>query len=120
MYHWEDIITQIFIKVDDFCKIFEGELKGYLIESKQNKKKRKRTSRLSKSEIMSIIIFFHIAKYRTFKDYYTKFVKSALIEYFPNLVSYNRFVELMQEVMFYFYFFIKANRGKETGVYYID
>ena len=120
MYHWEDIITQIFVKVDDFCKIFEEELKGYFIGNNQNKKKRNRASRLSKSEIMSIIIFFHIAKYRTFKDYYTKFVKSALIEYFPNLVSYNRFVELMQEVMFYFYFFIKANRGEETGVYYID
>ena len=95
MYHWEGIITQIFVKVDDFCKIFEKELKEYFIGNNQNKKKRNRTSRLSKSEIMSIIIFFHIAKYRTFKDYYTKFIKSALIEYFPNLVSYNRFIELM-------------------------
>ena len=111
MFYLEYIIKQIFVKVDDFCKIFEKELKGHFIENNQNKKKRNRTSRLSKSEIMSIIIIFHIAKYRTFKDYYTKFVKNTLIEYFPDLVSYNRFVKLMQEVLFYFYFFIKANKG---------
>jgi len=90
-----------------------------MIENTKNQK-RKRSSRLSPSEIMSIIILFHIAKYRTFKDYYTKYVIVSLKEYFPNLVSYNRFVELMQQVMFYFYFFIQANKGKETGIYYID
>jgi len=116
---WEDIITQIFVRVDDFCKIFEEEMKIYLVKNKQSKK-RNRSSRLSTSEIMSIIIFFHIAKYRTFKDYYTKFVKNSLIEYFPNLVSYNRFVELMQQVLTHLYFFIKSNKGEKTEIYYID
>lgn len=119
MYIWDDIITTIFVKVDDFCKKFEEELKSYLIE-KRKSKKRNRDSRLSKSEIMSIIIFFHIVKYRTFKDYYTKFVNVFLKEYFPNLVSYNRFVELKKQVLLYLYFFIHSNKGEKTGIYYID
>ncbi|GAB6045260.1 hypothetical protein JCM11957_08580 [Caminibacter profundus] len=55
-----------------------------MIENTKNQK-RKRNSRLSSSKIMSIITLFHIAKYRTFKDYYTKYVIVSLKEYFPNI-----------------------------------
>jgi len=36
MYQWEDIITQIFVRVDDFCKIFEEEIKKQMIENTKN------------------------------------------------------------------------------------
>jgi hypothetical protein len=46
---------------------------------------------------MSISIYFHLSGYRTFKIYYKEHVSKVRKSYFPKLVSYNRFVELMQE-----------------------
>ena len=62
------ILTKIFVKIDDFYKKFEKKFKKVLLENKS--KKRNKKSRLYESEIMTIIIYFHIYKFRTFKDYY--------------------------------------------------
>ena len=36
---------------------------------------------------------------KTFKWYYKNYICETLQEYFPNFVSYNRFVELMQSII---------------------
>ena len=46
-------------------------------------------------EIMTILIGFHGSRYRTFKDFYRLQVMAYWSKAMPNLVSYNRFVELM-------------------------
>ena len=60
---------------------------------------RVRTPRLSPSEIMTILIHFHQSHYRTFKAYYTEYVLIHCRSEFPDLVSYNRFVELTPAVI---------------------
>jgi hypothetical protein len=52
-------------------------------------------SKLSRSEVMTIVMAFQGAGYRTFKEFYTLCVLPGWRHAFPNLVSYNRFVELM-------------------------
>lgn len=112
------ILTKIFVKIDDFYKDFEKNYKKVLLQ--ENQKKRNKKSKLYESEIMTIIVYFHICKFRTFKDYYLSYVLKSLKKYFPNVVSYNRFVELMQKVLIPLTAFLKLNLGTKTGIYFID
>ena len=71
-------LVSIFCDADDFCKEFEPEWRKILVEN-QNKqlsqtKTRNRKPELSLSEAITITIIFHKTGYRTFKDYYTRFV----------------------------------------------
>jgi hypothetical protein len=54
--------------VDDFCHCFLNQ--WYAQQLNQGKRKRLRASRLSVSEIMTILIHFHQSQYRHFKGYY--------------------------------------------------
>jgi hypothetical protein len=80
----EDSITSIYCDVDDFCKAHSlpgDEKRAWFPES-----------RLSLSEVMTIILLFHLSGYRCFKWYYPRYVCLHLISFFPAQVSYNRFV----------------------------
>ena len=53
-----------------------------------------RRGELCLSEVMTIMVGFHLSGYRTFKPYYLNYMLRYQRGYFPGLVSYNRFVEL--------------------------
>ena len=53
---------------------------------------------LSESEIMNILIVFQFGSFCIFKHYYLFFIRQQLKSFFPNTVSYNRFVELRSSV----------------------
>ena len=90
-----DEITKIFIEVDDFCKEFSNEIANLkLLSLPSDKKRRKRPCRLSDSEIITILICFHLGAHKTFKHYYLQIVCQYWSDMFPGLVSYNRFIEL--------------------------
>ena len=93
-------LTTLFCQIDDFCADFEAEYYKHLMDD--GKIKRVRKSRLSLSEVMTIIIQFQRSGYRTFKHYYQRPVSvylrwafllstpcrlpSAIIEEFPPIV----------------------------------
>ncbi|MDR7123141.1 hypothetical protein [Rheinheimera soli] len=58
-------------------------------------RKRRRSGRMTMSEVKTIIIFFQMSHHRDFKNFYTGslflFYKSA----FPNLLSNTRFLEVI-------------------------
>jgi hypothetical protein len=117
----DNSITQFikqFCPVDDFCLKFEPEFNKKLLED--GTRKRIRESTLSLSEIMTIIIWFHRSGYRTFKDYYIKEVCTHLRWAFPELVSYNRFVELMPGALLPLCCYLLTRKGKCSGVSFID
>jgi hypothetical protein len=119
------ILISIFCDVDDFCKEFEPEWRKILIENQDinligDKKRRNRLTELSLSEAMAIVIIFHKTGYRTFKDYYTRFVQGFLKEYFPKLMSYSRFVNLMKTCLFPLFVFSQGCLGKCTGISFVD
>lgn len=87
-------LTQIFCEVDDFCQDFQKYQDKYPKLPTDDRQKQC-TSRLCVSEVMTITIGFHGSGYRNFKEFYLKEVLQHWIGEFPNLVSYNRFVELM-------------------------
>jgi len=113
------ILTQLFVEIDDFYKEFEKEMKKILIADQMMK--RDRDTQLSMSEIMTIVVYFHIAKYRTFKDYYTKLILGPLKKAFPNSISYKRFIALKKRVLLPLSVFLKRKRcGYNTGISFID
>jgi hypothetical protein len=83
-------LENIFWDIDDFCQEFEKFFNPQALPEKIRKRQQK--SKLCLSEIVTIIINFHISGYRNFKDYYTKHVSIYLASEFPNLLSYNRIV----------------------------
>lgn len=113
-----DNLLPLFCIVDDFCKNFEPEWNKYLLQN--NIKKRIKPSSLTTSEIMTIVILFHQSCYRNFKTFYLKHVAKYLLKEFPQLVSYNRFVELTKNVIIPLCFFAQLLTGKKTGIYFID
>lgn len=113
------MLAQIFCEVDDFCKQFEPEWQRKMITHRE--KKRNKPCTLTMSEIMTIEIWFHLSSYRNFKHYYRKYVIPHLKDAFPDLVSYNRFVELKSQLLLPLTLFLKrCCLGQCTGITYID
>lgn len=111
-------LETLFYEVDDFCLIFEPSFNQQLLSSTQ--KKRIKNSRLSLSEIMTIIIYFHHSSYRNFKHYYQDHIQIYHLQDFPNLVSYNRFVELKSSALIPLIFYLNTRKGLCTGISFID
>ncbi len=112
-------LTEVFCDVDDFYKAFQkySQMLPLLTSSVGEKLCR---SRLSLSEVMTIVIAFHGSGYRTFKEFYTLQVLPHWKKAFPKLVSYNRFVELMPWSMMLLCCFLHTRKGEITGISFID
>lgn len=116
----KDKITEVFVSVDDFCKEISTELEKYQIED-HSVRKRNRKSSLSESEIITILIGFHVGCFTNFKHYYLHYVCIHLKDYFPGVMSYNRFIELQQRVALPFMLYLKFRcMGKSNGINFID
>lgn len=111
-------IVEIFCDIDDFCKDWFKERCAYLLPS--STRKRRRSCRMSASEIMTIVILFHLSHYRTFKDYYQNCIEQEMKGYFPDLVSYNRFTEIMATILMPLTAYLHSCSGEKTGLYYVD
>lgn len=90
-------LKELFCDLDDFCKWFEPQWFSMLIT--QGIKIRKRSRSLSLSEVMTILVAFHQNHYRNFKHYYIDHVQVYWQEEFPQLPSYQRFIEYMPSTM---------------------
>ena len=108
----------VFCDVDDFCKAYEE----YCMQSlMMEKKKIVPRTRMALSEIMTILIMFHLSGYRTFKWYYQKHVMQHQKKDFPNLVSYNRFVEIMEYALVpLILYIVRARFVKCSGISFVD
>lgn len=111
------ILLDLFCSVDDFCQEFIPQWKQALIAS--GDKKRCKASKLSESEVMTILIWFHRANFRNFKHFYCYVMQFHRTD-FPHLVSYNRFVELMQSVLIPMSAYLQSRFVAPTGIAYVD
>jgi len=113
----EDILTLIFVFVDDFCKFLEPLLNKTLLQT--GKKKRIRKSNLLLSESLTILIGFQLSGFKTFKKYYQFIVKYHKKE-FPNIISYSRFIAKEKELILPLLAFFKLISADCDGESYID
>ena len=113
------MLLTIFYEIDNFCKAFRRFWQRFLLT--QGLAKRIKPCSLCLSEIMTIVVNFHMSRFRTFKDYYLKYVCQSLRQEFPGLVSYNRFVELMPGALVALITYLQRCRfGKVTGISFVD
>lgn len=88
-------LVALFYLIDEFCKDYEPVWQQSLLDN--GLKQRRTTSRLSLSEILTIVVYFHLSGYRMFKWYYEREIQGSgfAASCFPSAVSYTRFLELM-------------------------
>ncbi len=89
-------IIEIFCNLDDFMNEFDTILTKNSIADLSKPKKRNRKSKMSQSEVMTIMVIFHLKSYRNLKHFYQHYICKHMKDFFPELVSYNRFVELQK------------------------
>lgn len=111
-------ILRLFYECDEFCVTFLPRWQAHLLASQV--RRRQRASRLSLSEVMTVVILFQQSGYRNFKTFYTAHVCQHLRREFPHLVSYNRFVELKADCLSPLVFFLHARLGRCTGISFVD
>ena len=86
----EDEITKIFCMADDFCKIYDKFIMINGLGPKRDRRKREyhRASKMSDSEVITIMILFHFSGYKCLKHFYVRYV----------LVSYSGVVQQVHRV----------------------
>lgn len=113
------MLVKIFCEIDDFCKQFEKQFDKRLLAGGTGQ--RHCHCSLRASEVMTICVYYPQTGYKTFKDYYTKYVLVHMTNDFHGLVSYNRFIELRKKVMAHLLIFAQLKAmGKCTGTSFID
>jgi hypothetical protein len=111
-------ILDLYCSVDAFWQQFAPWWERERLASGQ--RRRQRATRLSPSEIMTILILFQQSDYRTFKGFYTQYVQTHLRAEFPHLLSYTRFVALMPRVLLPLAIYLRTHLGQCTGISFVD
>ncbi len=77
---------------------------------------------MSDSEMLAILVFYQFSGYKCFQYYYEQQVSTSLRSYFPELISYERFIALIPLLLPGLYVFLKWRTllSKHTGWYIID
>jgi hypothetical protein len=118
-----DQITEIFFAADEYCILFEENIDNCIIKLSDGSDKltRNKPSGLANSEVITLLICFHLSDYRTLKHFYKDYACVHLQKEFPLLVSYNRFVELQKTAALPLLMFVMSNcLGHCTGISFID
>ena len=114
------LLTDIFCIIDDFCQYLSHHGQGAtkITAQTKGKKTRKRKFSMSLSEVMTIMVLFHLSHYRDFKTFYLHHVMRHMCSEFPKLVSYTRFVELMKISAIPLMLFMKGLSKQQTDNYF--
>ena len=110
-------LVEIYYVVDEFLIKFMPYMEKKFLTTSERKPTR--TCSLTLSEIMTILIAFHVIGFRNFKMYYLHLQQFHASE-FRNLVSYTRFIALVQRTVVPFYFFSQSLSKTKTGCYFMD
>lgn len=111
-------LLELFCAVDDFWKEYEPVLRQQQLMS--GERQRQRAGQLCESEMMTIVIHFHQVRYRDFKTYYTQHVQVYLHSEFPQLISYERFIQRLPSILQALCIFLQTRLGACTGIGFID
>jgi len=110
-------IVDLYCSVDTFWQHFAPRWEREQVAAGR---RRRRRTRLSPSEIMTIVILFQQSGYRTFTGVYTPRVQTQLRAEFPHLVSYSRFVALIPRVLLPLAVYLQTQMGSCTRVSFVD
>ena len=108
-------ITALYCCLDDFCKVFEDWEAHRLIPSQTT---RQRTGKLSRSEMLFIMVLFHLSPFKHFKVFYHYGIGQQHRACFRELPHYDRFVGLMPRPFAPLMVLLHSLSGAQTGIYF--
>src|SRR5688572_26476777 len=111
-------LLELFCDVDDFCQQFYPHWEQTQLQ--EGSRQRQRQSDLLPSEMMTIMVHFHQARYRDFKSYYLQYGRVYLRREFPKLVSYSRFIQLMPSLLVPLCAYLKQRCQPTRGLAFVD
>ena len=111
-------LLEIFCDVDDFIKALSQSAAADILGLTKRRPGPK--PRMSLSEVITILIWFHMSGYRTFKQYYEEHVQQHLSSEFPELWSYTRFAEWIPRSADVLILYLLSKRGSVTGISFVD
>jgi hypothetical protein len=110
-------ITALYCCLDDFCKVFEAWQAHRLIPSETT---RQRPGKLSLSEMLFIMVLFHLSAFKHFKAFYHYGIGQQYRACFGGLPHYDRFVSLMPRLFAPLMILLHSLSGEPTGIYFAD
>jgi hypothetical protein len=110
-------ITALYCCLDDFCKVFADWEAHQLIPSPT---RRQRSGKLSRAEMLFIMVLFHLSPYKNFKTFSLYGIGCQHRACFRDLPHYDRFVSLMPRLFVPLMVLLHSLSGEETGVYFAD
>jgi IS5 family transposase len=110
-------ITALYCCLDDFCKAFADWEAHRLIPSPTT---RQRSGKLSRAEMLFIMVLFHLSAFKNFKVFYLYGIGHQHRACFRDLPHYDRFVSLMPRLFVPFMVLLHSLNGEETGLYFAD
>ena len=110
-------VTALYCCLDDFCKVFEDWEAHRLIPSPTT---RQRPGKLSRSEMLFIVVLFHLSPFKHFKAFYLYGVGHQHRACFGDLPHYDRFVSLVPRLFVPLMVLLHSLGGERTGVYFAD
>lgn len=116
----ESLLYQIFIDVDDFIKALDSFERKHRLACGSVRPGPKCS--MFESEVLSILIFYHYSGYKCFQYYYESLILRDLRSFFPNAISYTRFVASMGNVAKHLYLFaqLRCAMSDRGGIYFAD
>jgi hypothetical protein len=110
-------ITALYCCLDDFCQVFGDWEAHRLIPSPTT---RQRSGKLSRSEMLLIVVLFHLSPYKNFKVFYLYGIGCQHRTCFRDLPHYDRFVSLMPRLFVPLMVLLHSLSGEPSGVYFAD
>src|SRR3954467_3391527 len=107
-------ITALYCCLDDFCKVFADWEAHQLIPSPT---RRQRSGKLSRAEMLFIMVLFPLSPYKNFKTFYLYGIGCQHRACFRDLPHYDRFVSLMPRLFVPLMVLLHSLRGEEPGIY---
>src|ERR1700712_4449986 len=110
-------ITALYCCLDDFCKLFDAWEARRLIPSE---KTRQGTGKLSRAEMLFIMVLFRLSPFKNFKVFYHYGIGQQYRACFGDIPHYDRFVSLMPRLFAPLMVLLHSLSGEETGIYFVD
>lgn len=109
-------LTTLYCDVDDYVNSLKQQGQ---IANTEGKGARGPCRKMSISEFLTIIIYYHASGFKHFKAYY-KYLTRELRAEFPNLLSYSRFSYLKPKYLLLLVAYMETRKGEDTGINFID
>ncbi len=116
-------VVEVFCFIDDFCQQISHYLATHpLPQPLTPRTGAGRKASLSESEVLTILVLYHLSGFKCFMYFYQRLVLGELRSYFPQACSYPQFLALARQACFHTFLLAHYRCGLSvrSGHYYID